>query len=165
MSDENQAGLSSCHKCLGGAKERHWIRVCIVGQWLGQGLALWDLGRKWGLRGALRSRGAASGWDQGPYTPGLGNLPAHWSHVSWLGKDGVGLSCSSDTTSACTWTSHIPDSRSVRMSVCCLLHLVHVQCSRSGDRISHFSWLDSLFCWLLNLLRKYLALFCRFFFV
>ena len=82
MSDENQAGLSSCHKFLGGAKERHWIRVCVVGQWLGQGLALWDLGRKWGLRGALRSRGATSGWDQGLYTAGLGNLPAHWSHVS-----------------------------------------------------------------------------------
>uniref|UniRef100_A0A8C0P088 Ig-like domain-containing protein n=1 Tax=Canis lupus familiaris TaxID=9615 RepID=A0A8C0P088_CANLF len=69
-----------------------------------------------------------SGWDQGPYTPGLGNLP-----------DGVGLSCSWDTTSACTWTSHIPDSRSVRMSVCWLLHPVHVQCSRSGDRRSPFS--------------------------
>ena len=33
MSDESQAGLSSGHKCLDGAGEGHWLRVCVVGQW------------------------------------------------------------------------------------------------------------------------------------
>ena len=73
-------------------------------------------------------------------------LPAPWPHVRWWGKDRVGCGRSPETTSACTWTSDVPDSRSVRMSVCCLIVPVHVWCSRN---FFHF-----FLCW--NWIYQYL---------
>ena len=52
----------------------------------------------------------------GPYTPGLGKIPAP-SPCEVTGKYRLGPGCSPDTTCPCTWTLDFPDSRTVRMSV------------------------------------------------
>ena len=127
------SGRGAGLKDLRPAGQNSWmLQVLMSANWLWPLPSLWwnlmsmIWGRRWSLRGPFRFGNAASWWDQGPYTPGLGKLPAPWPVLMCLGKDGVGCGRSPDTTASCPWTSDDWDARSVRMSVCCLICPVYV---------------------------------------
>ncbi|CAD7665947.1 unnamed protein product [Nyctereutes procyonoides] len=69
--------------------------------------------------------------------------------------DGQGRGRSPDTTSACAWTSDIPYSRAVRMSVCCLIHRVW-ECGDITQK--HLNRVSPLICPLQSGPRKTLRL-------